>query len=322
MISHLQMESEKARIRSWKSNFEHPSSSHTRVLLSHEFNFSFEVLVPCQAFADKLSALFDGVKFYRGKETPIKLLELEGWSFLSEGTRVQLDDSIAICAAGEVIVSLSKETHEKAGLDGNKSRYNQRIWRSVVDLKKDSRKRLCAALERLPPFAVVACHADATKELQAPFQSKSLTLDSRAFSVESLEFSGDVKEEMNDALQYVGAVMSGVLLRQDQSQMKDFISDYAFPFKLGENNVKSQTMCFSGMISAQQCLIALGKVRHLIKENECEWAAVTVRGFDDAPISWGQREHGSGENLTMFFFKKNDDYFGYVISGENDELPI
>lgn len=76
------------------------------------------------------------------------------------------------------------------------------------------------------------------------------------------------------------------------------------------------------MISSQHCLKVLTGLRELMKKNECDWAVFLVRGFEDAPFSWGGREHGYGENVYAFYIFPDDDYYGFIIVGENDDLPI
>lgn len=54
------------------------------------------------------------------------------------------------------------------------------------------------------------------------------------------------------------------------------------------------------------------------------WAALSVQGFADSPVSWGESEHGfggSGGHLYSFVIFSNQDYWLQMAVGARDECP-
>jgi hypothetical protein len=63
--------------------------------------------------------------------------------------------------------------------------------------------------------------------------------------------------------------------------------------------------------------------RKVLRENESiiPWIGVTVWGFEDAPLSWGDNQHHfllSGENDYTFVLLPQSDYLLFIALGTYD----
>lgn len=293
--------------------------------MSHEFNHSIEVITPKKGLAPEIIRILNGVKYFKGMEFPINLVQgyCKGWNMLSEGTRIDLDDSVAILAKEQkLIVCTTQTTHERLGLVGKKSVHCPGMWRSFVDLSEETQSRTLSSLKKLPVFSILACCED--QALSLPPHYSACDLDVEVVPINRLKvpkLSGThSKEDVEGVLEWSGLVLTGALF--DSNSLKDFVSEYSPSFESESEERKGNVVRFKGMISAAHCLKVVDGLNEILKKEECEWIVLVVRGFDDAPVSFGLREHGYGENLYMFFILPNDEYYGYVIVGENEEIPL
>ena len=93
--------------------------SHRRIILTHEFNHSVEVILPKSNMAAEVIKLMEGAKYFKGMEFPINFVQAnyKGWTVLSEGTRIDCDDCVGITASdGKLIVSATETSHQTLGL--------------------------------------------------------------------------------------------------------------------------------------------------------------------------------------------------------------
>lgn len=63
------------------------------------------------------------------------------------------------------------------------------------------------------------------------------------------------------------------------------------------------------------------KFRKLVKQGSIPWAAITVWGFADSPVTWGDNLHGfvqSGENDYTFVIFPDDTYWHFAALGSHD----
>lgn len=61
-----------------------------------------------------------------------------------------------------------------------------------------------------------------------------------------------------------------------------------------------------------------------MREGQCPWAAVVVRGFVDTPVSWSGTEHAKdgrlgGENDYAFLLLPDQQFVSFILSGAGDE---
>ena len=59
------------------------------------------------------------------------------------------------------------------------------------------------------------------------------------------------------------------------------------------------------------------------KAKSCGWCALTVHGFQDAPVSFNSKEHGyltDGDNLYTFVIFSDGTYWLYTGLGSYDDV--
>ncbi len=64
-----------------------------------------------------------------------------------------------------------------------------------------------------------------------------------------------------------------------------------------------------------------GKLNCALLSGKLPWAAVSVWGFEDAPLSWGKHEHGflqGGENDYTFIMFPDESYWLFLAPGTHD----
>ena len=85
----------------------------------------------------------------------------------------------------------------------------------------------------MPVFSIVGCCDDDEKVLSPQFESRAIDVDSVRLpdvSKPACERK-NMKEEMEDLLEWMGGVLTGLLLNQNESQMRSFISEFRFSFE-------------------------------------------------------------------------------------------
>ncbi|XP_038070339.1 ribonuclease P protein subunit p40-like [Patiria miniata] len=89
----------------------------------------------------------------------------------------------------------------------------------------------------------------------------------------------------------------------------------------------SSSVChrWTGLITSERILHMLDALRSKVECSRMPWAALTVHGFTDSPVSWGSREHGFskyGNNLyTFVIFPKEQRYWLIMGIGDHDVCP-
>lgn len=95
--------------------------------------------------------------------------------------------------------------------------------------------------------------------------------------------------------------------------------------KSKKNRQTADCVCIraQGLISPSAVLSVLQKVRETVSSRQLPWASVTVWGFADSPVSWGEHEHSvsmlSGENdYTFLILPDGTHYCQLVALGPQD----
>ena len=122
---------------------------------------------------------------------------------------------------------------------------------------------------------------------------------------------------------WIGAIYAGAssFLNPNLDRSDLFVSSY-FPSFDSENGIGS-TFTWKGLLSTHFVMNQLTFAREKVNSGEWPWAAVSVWGFDDAPVSWKEFEHFfgmSGENDFLFLVLPNNDYVLYQIVNKEDEF--
>lgn len=82
-------------------------------------------------------------------------------------------------------------------------------------------------------------------------------------------------------------------------------------------------LAWEGLLPACSIMEAITFCRDEVARGVCPWAAVSVWGFVDAPLSWQGTEHGrgpgmGGENDYILLVLPGDQYVLFVSAGEGD----
>eukprot|EP01125_Pyxidicula_operculata_P020879 TRINITY_DN7846_c0_g1_i2.p1 TRINITY_DN7846_c0_g1~~TRINITY_DN7846_c0_g1_i2.p1 ORF type:complete len:419 (-),score=50.25 TRINITY_DN7846_c0_g1_i2:49-1305(-) len=171
--------------------------------------------------------------------------------------------------------------------------------------------------------------------------------------------SESLKSDLQDVYHWIGAVHTGsVLYMADQTMIDPRVSRFSHSIptvhQRSENSESDEsmfihTLTYDGMILPEAVLEHLKRLSDLVNERKnrsenkdqaamveeddgedsenedyCCWAALTVWGIEDSPVSWKENEHnvaydGSGENDYTFIVLPNYNYIAFVHVSANDQ---
>ncbi|XP_007541269.1 ribonuclease P protein subunit p40 [Poecilia formosa] len=275
------------------------------------FNYKVSVLLPeYDSAPSHLESILNSFSsFYLIKQLP--LYELLDKDFLQSAvyqgsvyglsfrTRIDEDNCVALMPNGHLVFSLDKDAFETLGLEGRPSRSNRTSSRYevTVDLRDGSmapggrsylrlRRALMSHLKLQMDF-LISHHPGGGASLR-PLLSRCDWLERRP-EVSRRGLSRLVRPALrscdpHDLLEWIGAVDAAVSLENSSS---DFLSTLTC---LEPEATVSRAMSMSacGLLLPQD-------LQHLVEELRCylqqaqtdSWASVTVHGFTDSPVSWG-----------------------------------
>ncbi|KAJ8011136.1 hypothetical protein DPEC_G00055050 [Dallia pectoralis] len=344
-----------------KSSFEDEKSQIETHVSKHYFNHKVSLVIPEAAILPpKLASVINNFsKYFLVKNLPVyeflikdflESVVLQGGLYaLSYKTRVDQDNTVALLPSRQMILSVDKDHYEQLGLEGKPSQYSgKRPMRYVVtiDLTDKSMapggkryQRVFSSLKDRVPLTcdfLLARHnsgAGGDAELQSllsryqwkdykPVVSMHTLRDLSCPSLQSKDLRGDQSScDPHSFLEWLGAVSTGVSC---DNSATSFLSTYDCP----EPNVPiSQVLhcAVSGLVLPEDIYSLLQELRRYFEEPKfTSWLSLTVHGFMDSPISWGDREHGfhkGGENFYNLVLFKNQDYWLHMGTGANDKCP-
>ncbi|CCJ30391.1 unnamed protein product, partial [Pneumocystis jirovecii] len=232
-----------------------------------------------------------------------------------------------------IILSLTKETYEKAGLVGKLSAFSKTRsrWNVTLDMRDSSMKkgkkgfnRILWSFENNFPkdfsFKMSALNEGDIKVIE-----EIVGLPTRPVHFEEYElgqipcpsFSYPEKIydlNLNKIIRREWAIeiyewLALVSLRADKLKTQDNIDPYISIYHIS-NALKEEVITFlwSGMIS---CTWISNLWTSLLNIQDMNWFSLTVSGFEDSPISWENCEHGyfyGGENTyTLLRLNNNNE---------------
>jgi len=333
-ISHLDAE-QKAR------------KSLDNALSGHNLVHAIEVVLPNithipESFDTILSN--NEYEYYIARDIPLWLLvDLEfigafvkqGEFFgLSHGTRIDVDDCVAVYPSGLLILSLTKDTYEQLGIQGKQCRLLKSQHRKfVIDINLTDDKSFCPGkrgyarinqtfLDRNDLKFDLLCRWDPH---DADISSRSICnyLASRGCQIEICTLQQDTKclysvpmpliswnKWQNDAdtsvplVQFVDWLGNMTCHIDLSSDVDDYISSYTCP---EPNEIMGQVAHkkWSGFLTSNTVQKVFENISSLIKLSDRHpWASLVVHGFDDAPLIENQKIKHSGfstENRDHMF---------------------
>ncbi|KTW25783.1 hypothetical protein T552_03396 [Pneumocystis carinii B80] len=241
---------------------------------------------------------------------------------------IDVDDVVCV-SKGEIILSLTKDTYEKAGLEGKPSAFSRKClkWNVLLNMRETSMKKGKKGFNRVlwsfknvfqRKFSFRMCVLDEDNigileeilGLSCCFvnfeRNESGKILCPSFSYpKHVDYPGIdriIQEEWaTEIYEWLGLVSLGSeRLRIDLNN-----DPYSLPYHLSDASQDEVVrLLWSGMICCTWIYNLWLFLRNL---NDINWISLTVNGFEDSPISWENYEHGyffGGEN-TYTILKLN-----------------
>ncbi|MEQ2312053.1 hypothetical protein AMECASPLE_027065 [Ameca splendens] len=314
------------------------------------FNYKVSVLLPaCSSSSSQLDSILNRFSsFYLIKKLPIyELLDkdflqnavYQGSVYgLSFRTRIDEDNCVALMPNGRLVLSLDKDTFEMLGFEGRPSRFNNKTCSRFVvpvDLTDSSMApggwgylRLLKVLRshlNLQMDFLISHHPGGRATLQ-PLLSRYVWSEHRP-EVSHRSLSNLVCPDLQSCdplslLEWLGAVDADVSCENLSSS---FLSTLICPEpKTTLSQAVSVSVC--GLLLPQDVQQLVEQLRCYLQQTQKEsWASVTVHGFTDSPVSWGDHEHGvltRGENFYNLLMFQDHTYRLHLATGAHDACPL
>uniref|UniRef100_A0A3Q0R3D1 Ribonuclease P/MRP 40 subunit n=1 Tax=Amphilophus citrinellus TaxID=61819 RepID=A0A3Q0R3D1_AMPCI len=315
------------------SSFLDPKNRVSAQVEQLRFNHQVSVLLPeCSSAPSHLDSVLNSFSsFYLIRKLPVyELLDrhfLEAAVYhgavygLSYRTRIDEDNSIALTPNGHLTLSLDKDSFELLGFEGKPSRFNHRTaTRFVVsvDLTDSSMApggrgylRLLTGLTsrlQLQTDFLLSHHPGSGASLQS-------LLSRYDWSEHRPEVSCRVLSDLScpalrscdphSLLEWLGAVDAGC---------------HKIP-SCHRSPVPTRRRRFVTVLTH---LCSLSCRCYLEQPRLESWVSMTVHGFVDSPVSWGDREHGflrGGENFYTLMMFHDHTYQLHLATGAHDACP-
>eukprot|EP01124_Arcella_intermedia_P027512 TRINITY_DN5396_c0_g1_i1.p1 TRINITY_DN5396_c0_g1~~TRINITY_DN5396_c0_g1_i1.p1 ORF type:complete len:272 (-),score=60.52 TRINITY_DN5396_c0_g1_i1:38-769(-) len=240
---------------------------------------------------------------------------------------------------------MDKDTYQQLGLPAKKALYPKKgnRWIHKVDVKDASfvpgrngfERTKWALTGRVSPVELLLkCDQDDNKPFTFPpgLEAKRLNLKVHvrecalplpAFQLRTLqeqlaEADSRMPDYAEDTYTYIGAVHNrlGPFFDADPSGGAFGISE-----QLEAVEGAARSITFKGLLSPGFVQRKVELLRKTVKENGLPWAFLTVWGFEDAAVSWGESEHSvlySGENDYTILLFPDDSYLVFASLGAYD----
>ncbi|XP_056266533.1 ribonuclease P protein subunit p40 [Pseudoliparis swirei] len=317
------------------------------------FNYKVSMLLPeCSSAPSHLEAVFNSMdSFYLIRKLPIHELLDQHFletavhqgrvSGLSYGTRIDEDNCVALTPNGHLSLSLDKDSFEVLGVEGKPSRFSQRTGSRFVvsvDLTDSSmapggrghqrlvtglRSRLQLKTDFLlsrPPGGGASLRALLSRydwsEHKPEIRSHTLT------DLPSPLLTSDLQScDPHRLLEWLGAVDAHVDCENSSSS---FLSTLVCPEPRTRIS-RALRVSVCGLLRPQDVHRLIQQIRsYLDQPREEKWASLTVHGFVDSPVSWGDEEHGvlsGGDHFYSLLLFPDQSYQIHLATGAQDSCP-
>lgn len=313
------------------------------------FNYKVSVLLPeCGSTLSHLDSVLNNFSsYYLIKSLPI--YELLDKDFLQNAvykgsvyglsfrTRIDEDNCVALLPNGHLVLSLDKDSFEMLGVEGRPSRFNHRSCSRYVvqvDLTDSSMApggrgylRLLKALRshlQLQTDFLISHHPGGGAALQPLLSRYDWSEHKPEVSCRSLSHlvcPALRSCDPHSLLEWIGAVEADVSCRNTSSS---YLSTLTCPEpETTLSRALSGSVC--GLLLPQEVQRLLEQLRCYLQQAQGEsWASVTVHGFTDSPVSWGDGEHGvltGGDNFYNLLMFPDHTYRLHLATGAHDACP-
>ncbi|MED6253041.1 hypothetical protein ATANTOWER_021256 [Ataeniobius toweri] len=123
--------------------------------------------------------------------------------------------------------------------------------------------------------------------------------------------SAEPKTTLSQAL---SVSVCGLLLPQDVQQLVEQL-----------RSADTHTCIHNFTLAPDDFVTHLSSRCYLQQTQKESWASVTVHGFTDSPVSWGDHEHGvltRGENFYNLLMFQDHTYRLHLATGAHDACPL
>ncbi|PIK37595.1 putative ribonuclease P protein subunit p40 isoform X2 [Apostichopus japonicus] len=280
-----------------------------------------EVMLPgCESLPDVIQDISPDLdSYYLVKRLPVvelvkeefvkEILRKGHFTGISVGTRVDNHTVVAVLPSGHLILSVDKDLYQELGLSGKPSKYTGRnATRFVVEIdlfnanhsngKKQYNRVLWSLKDRLNLTFNFIFSWEPINEEKVNFMQLTRLWDK--YVLEDL------------------SIVSHTIQKTQTTVVPKLSHNQSLVSTPGDGQDVSSIYEYIGTIScdANQSFV---KSDALVP-----WAALTVHGFDDSPVSWWRKEHGfhkNGCNLYTILILPDDTYWLYMAIGTDDECP-
>ncbi|XP_047445953.1 ribonuclease P protein subunit p40 [Mugil cephalus] len=327
-----------------RSSFLDPRNRLSSQVEQLHYNYKVSVLLPeCSSAPSHLDSVINSFScFYLVRNLPIyglldrDFLEsavYQGSAYgLSYRSRIDEDNCVALMPNGHLCLSLDKDSFELLGFEGKRSRFNRNRFVVSIDLTDGSMApggrgylRLLTALKshlELHTDFLLSHHPGGGASLQpllARYDWTEHTPEIVRRPLSNLSVP-DLSSHLaaHSFLEWLGTVDADI--SRDNSS-SSFLSSLVCPEP--KTTVRALSVSVLGLLLPQD-------VHRLIQELRCylehpgSWASLTVHGFMDSPVSWGDKEHGfqtGGDNFYSLLLLHGDEYRLHLSTGMQDACP-
>ncbi|XP_072219708.1 ribonuclease P protein subunit p40 [Leuresthes tenuis] len=332
-----------------QSSFQHQNNRVSAQVEQLRFNYKVSVLLPgCSSAPSHLDSVFNSFSsFYLIRKLPIyELLDrnfLQSAVFqgsvygLSYRTRIDEDNCVALMPDGHLTLSLDKDSFELLGFEGKTSKFNHRSQsRFVVSVDlTDSRMapgepgylRLLTGLRsrlKLQADFLLSHHPGGGASLQtllSRYDWAEHRPDITCHSLTDLSCPAPQSCDPHSLLEWLGAVDADI---SSENSSSSFLSSLVCPEpKTTLSHALSVSVC--GLVLPQDIHRLIQTLRCYLEQPHLEsWVSLTVHGFTDSPVSWGDGEHGflrGGENFYSLLMFHDHTYRLHLATGAYDTCP-
>ncbi|XP_029970509.1 ribonuclease P protein subunit p40 [Salarias fasciatus] len=332
-----------------RSSFQEEKNRVSTQVEQLRFNYKVSLLLPeCNSLPSQLESVLDSfTSFYLIKQLPVyELLDkdfLETAVYqgnvygLSYKTRIDEDNCVALLPNGRLCLSLDKDSFEVLGFEGKPSKFNHRTKsRFVISVDLTDRRmapggrgyqRLLTGLKsrlQLQTDFLLSHHPGGGASLQSLLSRCDWSEHRPQMSQRGLtELSCPAVHscDPHSLLEWLGAVDADVTCENSSSS---FLSTLACPEpKTTLSRALSVSVC--GLLLPQDIQRLIDQLRCYLQQPRLEsWVSLTVHGFADSPVSWGENEHGflkGGENFYTLLMFHNHTYRLHLATGAHDACP-
>ncbi|XP_041847492.1 ribonuclease P protein subunit p40 [Melanotaenia boesemani] len=332
-----------------RSSFKDPKNRVNACVERRSFNYKVSVLLPgCSSAPSHLDSVLNSFSsFYLIRKFPVhELLDkdflqaavYQGSVYgLSYRAHIDEDNCVALMPNGHLTLSLDKDSFELLGFEGKASTFtHRRSSRFVVSVDLTHAKmapggrtylRLLTGLRsrlQLQTDFLLSHHPGGGASLQ-PLLSRCDWSEFRpevsCRCLTDLSCPAPRSCDPHSFLEWLGVVDASI---SSENSSSSFLSSLICP-EPSETLSRALSVSIHGLLLPQDIQNLVQQLRsHLETAVTGSWVSLTVHGFADSPVSWGDNEHGflkGGDNFYNLVMFQDHIYHLHLATGAHDSCP-